>query len=271
MACYNPLHGWASRELTENGKRTLVLNPKLGYLDMPMSVPCGKCTGCRATKSMEWAVRCYHESTQHLQNSFVTLTYNDENYPKDGKINKKHLQNFFKKLRRRGYQFKYFGTGEYGETTKRAHYHVLFFGQSFNFDKKMLTEKLYTSETLEKIWGLGNISIGQLELSSIMYTVGYTQKKVTQEDTFNLMSKRPSIGKDWIEQYKDDIAKNGFLTIQGQKFKIPKYYLDQDEDLFYLTKLKNKEHGEKIKYTAEQLEQKELTHYKKINYEKESI
>ena len=35
--------------------------------------------GCRLERSRQWAVRCMHEASLYDFNSFVTLTYNDEN------------------------------------------------------------------------------------------------------------------------------------------------------------------------------------------------
>lgn len=44
-----------------------------------LKLPCGRCTGCRMQTTQNWAVRCLHESQQHAENSFLTLTI-DPNY-----------------------------------------------------------------------------------------------------------------------------------------------------------------------------------------------
>lgn len=42
---------------------------------------CGKCIGCKITKSEEWAVRCVHEAREHDRSMFVTLTYAPDQAP----------------------------------------------------------------------------------------------------------------------------------------------------------------------------------------------
>ena len=43
-----------------------------------LKLPCGKCIGCRKSRSTDWAVRCFHESKLHKQNCFLTLTFDDK-------------------------------------------------------------------------------------------------------------------------------------------------------------------------------------------------
>lgn len=58
---------------------------------------------------------------------FVTLTYSDEKLPPNGSLLKKDLQLFMKRLRSKypSQSIRYFGVGEYGDQTKRAHYHII--------------------------------------------------------------------------------------------------------------------------------------------------
>lgn len=79
-------------------------------------------------------VRMYEETKVHSKLCFVTLTYAPEHVPQlvdtsSGEVslslNKKHLQNWFKRIRR-NFQikkikadFKYFACGEYGPRTLR--------------------------------------------------------------------------------------------------------------------------------------------------------
>ena len=96
-----------------------------------MYVPCGRCIACRIRKREEWTIRLLHELKYHADAVFVTLTYNDESLPINQKgyptLRKKHLQDFFKRLRinlDRDYhhrKIKYFACGEYGDCTGRPH------------------------------------------------------------------------------------------------------------------------------------------------------
>ena len=45
------------------------------------SIPCGQCIACRLSRSHEWTIRMVNEAHLHETNSFVTLTYSDDNLP----------------------------------------------------------------------------------------------------------------------------------------------------------------------------------------------
>jgi hypothetical protein len=235
MSCYYPIPGWRSSRINpETGKRSIVFRPGDGLIDQPIEVPCGKCLGCRADQSLMWSIRAYHESTLHERNSFVTFTYDDAHLPSDGLIVKKHLQDFFKRLRK-SYPpkaIRYIACGEYGDTTKRPHYHAILFGDDFLWDKVVIDDQLYTSPWLQKKWGMGHVSIAPVTMASICYTCGYVMKKIGDEDTFSLMSRRPPIGHDWLSKYKSDLIRTGFVTIEGRQYPVPSRYLDWSPDEF---------------------------------------
>ena len=89
---------YRGRTRSQNGKFPIVFTPKDGYYDMPIQVPCGQCAGRRLDQSKQWALRCVHEAQVHDENCFITLTYNNENLPKDGSLNKRDFQLFMKRL-----------------------------------------------------------------------------------------------------------------------------------------------------------------------------
>lgn len=207
-----------------------------GWLDRPVDLPCGKCAGCLADKASGWAVRCYHESTQHAVNSFATLTYAD---PAPPQLVKEDLQLFFKRLRARGVRFRYFACGEYGSITRRPHYHVLFFGQDFlDGSERAFDSKYYQNRMVSDCWGLGLVQIGKCEPASVYYVTGYQLKDLSQPGTFHLASKRPYIGHGWLQKYHDDIVRNGFVTIDGQRRPVPRSYLMRPEFRFEFDDLK---------------------------------
>lgn len=238
MSCYFPVRAW---KLPAPGSK-LSFSPQ-GDPYITLEVPCGKCEGCRASQSLMWSIRAYHESTLHDRNSFVTLTYSDENLPSDGKIVKRDLQLFFKRLRKLlpPKSLKYIACGEYGDTTNRPHYHAILFGVDFLHDKITLKDDLYTSPTLEKVWGLGHVSLAPVNMSSICYVCGYVTKKIKNPDTFNLMSRRPGIGHDWLDKFKGDLLRTASVTIEGKEYPIPARYLDWDTESFEDVKLKRQQ------------------------------
>lgn len=247
MTCYFPVTGYRSKDLTKNGKRKLTFSPQTGYVDLPVTVPCGNCIGCRIERSRQWAVRCVHEAQFHEEKCFLTLTYSDEKLPPGGTLVKKHFQDFMKRLRKRsGGKIKFFHCGEYGDTTNRPHYHALIYGLNFADRKFYKTtpqgHKTYTSELLDTIWGHGQCQIGELTFDSAAYTARYIMKKVTGEkaqahymslipETGEVIQREPEyitmskgIGQTFYETYTSDLYPEDFVVHGGKKLGVPKYY-----------------------------------------------
>lgn len=145
------------------------------------------------------------EAAQHGDNAFATLTYNDENLPEDLSVSPKTLSVFIRALRDQGYKFRFFGCGEYGDLSGRAHYHVALFG--FQSCLYGITRKrpdcCRQCAAVQKAWGRGNSYLGTLERKSIQYIAGYINKKMTKHSDprlegrlpeFARMSLRPGIG-----------------------------------------------------------------------------
>lgn len=214
-----------------------------------VTISCGQCKDCRLNRSVQWAIRCVHESKTHKHNSFLTLTYDEKNLPPHGSLWKPDLQKFFKRLRKTiGTMVRYYACGEYGDITARAHYHVCLFGYDFPdkiFFRQNGEHRLYISNQLNDLWGHGNTSIGELTFETAAYTARYVMKKTTgkackkyvrlDQETgeliplvqpFAAMSLRPAIGKEWLQQYHGDIynANKDFVLHKGRKLRPPKYY-----------------------------------------------
>ena len=252
MPCFKPLKGYRAKKKNPSGKYSIVFNPKYGYLDLPQTLPCGQCIGCRLERSRQWAIRCHHESLQHENNCFITLTYNDENLPYNQSLNKKHFQLFMKRLRKKfGNNIRFFHCGEYGDQFNRPHYHACLF--NFDFTDKVLFKvkngnEIYSSQTLEKIWGKGFCTVTDLTFDTAAYAARYITKKVTGElapdhytkiddygeiteltPEYNTMSRRPGIGKTYYDKWTSDIYPSDYVIINGKKCKPPKYYDSQHE------------------------------------------
>lgn len=248
MACYYPVKGYRSLEKTKNGKRKIVFNPKHGYVDLPITVPCMKCVGCRIDHTRDWAIRCVHEASLYENNCFITLTYRDKDLPLDGSLNLIHFQKFMKKYRKKfGSKIRFYHCGEYGPKLGRPHYHACIFNHTFEdkqFFKTLNGQDLYTSPSLEKLWPHGFSTIGDLTFESAAYVARYIMKKISGEKAqqhyetvnchtgeisqltpeYTTMSRMPGIGHDWFIQYSGDIYPKDFVTHKGKKYKPPKYY-----------------------------------------------
>lgn len=252
MACYHPLQGYYSPEVTQTGKPRVVFDRSKGYADRPVKIPCGQCIGCRLERSRQWAIRCVHESQLHDKNCFITLTYDDENLPRDGSLDHRDWVLFFKRLRKKyGRGIRYYMCGEYGETTARPHYHACVFGLDFD-DKSPWSERdgivTYTSETLRNLWGMGHATVGAVTFNSAAYVARYVMKKVTGQKAeehyqtitewgevfdrrpeYTQMSRRPGIAADWLRKFQSDAYPSDFIVLRGAKMKPPKFYDRQYE------------------------------------------
>lgn len=241
-------------------KRGIVFNKADAFTDLPIEVPCGQCVGCRLERSRQWGLRIKFEAQMHKENSFLTLTYNNEFLPEDLSLNLRHHQLFMKRVRKKfGTGIRYFMCGEYGEgkgsRILNPHFHYILFGKDFA-DKKHWQQNeqgdwLYTSETLDNLWsdGKGNnmgfTSIGDVNFFTAAYVARYCLKKVTGDraaehykkpvvhpvtgeicDTprrpeFAAMSKRPAIGHEWLKKYRGDVYPKDFITHDGVKMRPP--------------------------------------------------
>ena len=254
MPCYRPLEAWRSKNLTKNGKRGITFTISEAYSDIPIELPCGQCIGCKLERSRQWAIRCVNEASLHDDNCFITLTYSPENLPVDGSLNKRDFQLFMKRLRKKfpDKKIKYFHCGEYGEKYERPHYHACIFNFDFSDRVHYKTTngvKIYTSETLNTLWGLGFCTTGNVTFESAAYVARYITKKITgpgaadhyngREPEYTTMSRRPGIGKEFYDLYKDEIFPDDFMVINGKKVGVPKFYENQvDQEQLRELKLK---------------------------------
>ena len=104
MACYKPLSAW--RDPSNPSGQLLFSYHTIGGSSEHaertcLKLPCGQCVGCRLEYSRQWAVRCCHESSLHIFNCFITLTYSPEFLPDDGSLDLKHFQKFMKRFRKK--------------------------------------------------------------------------------------------------------------------------------------------------------------------------
>jgi len=254
MTCYHPIQGWKSKHLNQYGNRKIVFSLNDGLHDQPVTLPCGQCIGCRLERSRQWAVRCIHEAQLHQENCFITLTYNQDNLPADGSLNKADFQKFMKRLRKHFYpqKLRYYMCGEYGYDEQqpsklgRPHFHACIFGIDFS-DKELYKTtndvRIYTSTILEKIWNKGFVTVGDVTFESAAYVARYIAKKITGDEAdthyfkinyetgeitqvqpeYNDMSRRPGIARDWWHNYHRDTFKD-FITVNGRRMRPPKYY-----------------------------------------------
>ena len=279
MACYHPLHAFQIGVHDETGKpkyqiesgKVLRIHPRLGrknivdkWITDYIEIPCCNCIGCRLEYSRQWAVRCMFEAQQYEYNQFITLTYDNDNATWTPGVNREtgelelvttlvpeELVKFMKDLRRY-YKYHYnhddirfYACGEYGPKTFRAHYHLIVFNLPLEDRERLFInksgEQIYTSETIQKIWGKGQITVGDVTWNSAAYVARYVMKKIKGKDSaeeykklgivpeFVRMSRRPGIGWKYYDNNKEKIYECDEIIYtnkdgRGEKIKPCKYY-----------------------------------------------
>jgi len=216
---------------------TLSWSPKTHCMEYALfQLPCGKCIECRLEYARQWAVRCIHEAQMYEKNAFITLTYSDEHL-KSEKLVYSDFQKFMKRLRKlQNEPIGFFVTGEYGDKTKRPHWHAIVFNWEPS-DKKLFRtnergDEIYKSQTLERVWGKGHAELGSVTFESAGYCARYAAKKLVHgrdgTHDFSPISKKSSkhaIGKKWLEMYFTDVFSYGKCILRdGTETSIPRYY-----------------------------------------------
>lgn len=192
-----------------------------------MVVPCGNCPFCAATRRSDWATRLHYEARLHYGSKFVTLTYADAHLTwahLRPQLVKKDLQDWFKRVRKKGYNFRYYAVGEYGSKTFRPHYHVILFGE-------------VPDDVIRKTWHLGQVHIGKVTQASINYCLGYLshsrtwQMKHHRARPFTLMSrgrgKIKGLGCNYLSPAMiawHKCGRKNYVIVDGEKRHLPRYY-----------------------------------------------
>lgn len=173
------------------------------------------------------------EAAVHAAASFVTLTYNEENKPKDGCVRPEILSGFMKRLRYHVDQpgLRFYGVGEYGDQSWRPHYHLAIFGLDHTYrpHKTAVQDAWKVVHGAEDGNSLGFTMVGSLTLSSAQYIAKYVTKKMTNEKDprlcgrtpeFARMSLRPGIGALSVSQIAS--ALQDFGRLPGDHGDVPK-------------------------------------------------
>lgn len=241
MACFHPItayqpDGGGSLVFVDRGGRQVV-------------IPCGQCIGCRLERARQWSVRVMHEAACHADNSFVTLTYDDDHVPYGGTLHYPHVQKFLRAVRRSGRPFRFYVVGEYGPLFGRPHYHLCMFGLGWRDGRVPVSkgesgELCYATPELSSFWPHGFASVGELTAQSAMYIAKYCLKKTTGKasvaayerlvpDTgevislvpeFSRMSLKPGIGGSWFDKFGSDVFPHDHVIVNGVKQRPPRYY-----------------------------------------------
>jgi len=234
------------------------LHPPSGFGE-PLQIPCGGCLHCRLNDRLGWALRGRLEALDFEDNTFTTLTLNDEHLTHSVEV--RHLQLFYKRLRKElgGYvnakgiqkgglhdkhgnprKLRHLSCGEYGEENGRPHYHAILYGVRPEDD----------ADLIDWCWGQGKTHNVRAENGAIHYVVGYQFKKMNepehafhygewerleretgevtfgrtknywQNPPFRIMSKNPGIGGN-ARKYRESWRTHA--TMDGRTLRVPRF------------------------------------------------
>lgn len=184
----------------------------------------------------------------HTASCMLNLTYDDDHLPAYGQLVKSDLQKFFKRLRKSGRKFKYVASGEYGDQSRRPHFHIALFGVDFavsrhRWGSSRSGDFTFICDEISRLWPQGQHLIGTLNFESAAYIARYILKKQKGPDAvvkplaicedgeiimpnpeFMIMSK--GIGRSWFRDYfmTDVFPHAAVITAQGTKAPVPRFY-----------------------------------------------
>lgn len=223
-------------------------------------VPCGVCVDCLKRRRNGWSFRLHYETLVSKSAHFLTLTYGQsdgygEEPPKSFNgiytLDKKHLQDFFKRLRKfetakgNKEKLKYYAVGEYGTKNNRPHYHIIL----FNLSRPTALRSEFVGK---KIWKKGMVDIAKANIATINYVVGYVMQgkwtPSTDDDDrlphFSTMSK--GLGEDYltpnVQEHILDRVDTSVFHPSGFRIALPRFYRERirkaigDEEYFDFSK-----------------------------------
>lgn len=201
-----------------------------GHGEFKIAYPCGRCVACRIKKRNEVATRIVLEMSQHARSLFVTLTYSPDHLPEQGVI-KADLQKYLKRLRASllGTEYseglRYFGCGEYGSRTHRAHYHLILFGLDASYEQKVRDAWSLRGDPL------GHVHIGEAHAGAGKYVAKYASKGITtnkridriqalegKNPEFNIRSKHPALGHSTMEKLAEQLKRYGITDKLRERY-----------------------------------------------------
>jgi len=173
----------------------------------------------------------------HDSNCVITLTYS---VAPEGLV-KHDFQLFMKRLRKRisPQKVRFLACGEYGDKFSRPHFHAGLFGWCPP-DMTPFSGK-YRSAFLESLWPAGFSLVDHCSFDAFAYIARYMVKKVLGKGAdahyldsetgeyrtpeFLLCSRRPGVGRTWLEKFGSDAYPSGFMyDFRGGITVPPRYF-----------------------------------------------
>lgn len=296
MSCVNPMKAYYNTvqkkvKVCDRHTNLVPFIDENGEYHDVITIPCGKCIGCRLDYSREWANRCLMEiSTSKFPCWFLTLTYDDDHLPIGDNafptLVKEHASAFIKRLRRL-YDYNYdhdgvrfFLCGEYGEKYCRPHYHVIVFNMPAPRDLSYVCNTgtgypCYSSDEISSLWKNGFVMICQATWQTCAYVSRYVTKKHKGKDSFYYkergilpefvnMSLKPGIGFQYLDENMDKILEYDTIILSDPEkgkveFTPPRYFTKMVEENGNIDKLRVFANNRHNRYVRAQLKEEKIS------------
>lgn len=206
---------------------------------------CGCCPACCQNIRNDWVQRMRHEALMSDGCIFLTLTFDDEHLP-ENTVNKEDVQKFMKRFRYYAKnKVRYFAVSEYGKKGGRAHYHIILYNTnmsdnpfySVSYDAKRGGFWCYCRAWHDiKGQAIGHCFVKIPTDNDFAYTAKYITKSrqskqrkefnrtLGKNPEFTLVSRRPGLGKKWLDLNFDKLRKNPYIKSKQFKLRLPRYY-----------------------------------------------
>ena len=283
-SCPRPMHAFWTGDKTPTGADKLIFKDRFTtevkyphivpgkgeiWVDLVdyIEIPCGSCEICKANQARRKAERAFAEANTHEFNEVINLTYNDKNLPynevngkkvptlkyQDVQLFKKRLLKYWKEhYEHEGIRF--LCACEYGEKYQRPHYHMIMFNfeckDKYDWGQSSKGSKQWRSPIIEKLWGKGNVTIGEVTPETIQYVSNYCLKKFKGKKAKGIYEKlgiepesvkssnRKGLGAEFYTAHKETYEKYGKCFV-GTFSGLKTIYVNK-----YYDKMLAEEHGE---------------------------
>lgn len=191
-------------------------------------VGCRECWQCIDRFQLDWVGRCIAESKTAQHTSLITLTYGrdkdgNSDHPAAVVLNYKHVQDYFRYLRKDQHRVRYLAVGEYGSDSGRAHWHIVAFWQG-KVPAHILTPK-GTPDGLEirfweRHWPHGFSVWQEDDVHGIQYFCKYIQKDLGADiqQGFHRPSLKPPLGDAYFRNKAETEVQQGLPPDLFYKF-----------------------------------------------------
>ncbi len=184
--CDNPVT--VNRRVTSRESHGAVMIGKLKVSDMlkslevSINVPCRRCKKCLEFRQCRWRERAVNECDKANRTWWICLTFSPIHLAgvlleaRSGELKDieraayRHVQKYFKRLRKAGSVFRYFAVYERGDKHGRSHYHLLLHETG---------SKPILNETIQEIWP-SNVWVRLLGSEDAGRTASYITKYATK-------------------------------------------------------------------------------------------